>query len=155
LATREVGILDLRHASVIRKLIATVPSIRFDPFLAEDPVEFEDAVVPDSCSVEIILYGFKDTIDDVDSILSEACIFLQEPTHIEPHVVYHNPHILSWDGDFGSPQFKNHRLLDPVNVEEEAKAIVTAAEPLLLALETEGQDPRIRAVLHRLNRLPQ
>ncbi|KAI9869155.1 MAG: hypothetical protein M1813_002979 [Trichoglossum hirsutum] len=143
----KVGALDDYHTSVILKLRAAVPSIQFRPFLAEDPVDIRSGVkiVPVSCSIEIVLYGVRADIDRVGSIFTDARIHLQEPDYIEPHVVYHNPHVLWWEDDFGTPRFK---LWGPVDDEEEAKAIVTAAEPLPPALETERHDPRIRTTLY-------
>jgi hypothetical protein len=145
---REFGILDKYHSSVIRELKEAIPSIRLRTFLAKDPADIQsgDRTVPVSYSIEIVLYGVRADIDCVDYILTEAHVHLQEPDYIEPHVVYHNPHVFTRYRDFGTPRFK---LLDPTDVEEEAKAIVTAAEPLLPALETEAHDPRIRTTLHR------
>ena len=96
LATTEVGVLDLYHAPAVRKLITATPSLRYDAPPADDLVgcQSEDTNIPISYSVEIVLYRVEATTSVDDSILSEARIYLQEWTCIDPFAIYQNPHVL-------------------------------------------------------------
>ena len=84
--------------------------------------------------------------ESVGSVLSDANVYLQEPTYLPEIITYCNPHVYSVDRDFSTPRFREKRCETKRNFEHEIDAIIheiASTDPQ----ESFWQDPRIRSPL--------
>ncbi|KAL6721441.1 hypothetical protein ACLMJK_000544 [Lecanora helva] len=97
----EIGVLDRRMESALRSLKEADPIGRFELFVTSDNDRGSRSRYrqkPQSIfQVQIILYGSAEAHDRVGWILSNACMYLQEPATFDRRVTYRNPHFLCWD----------------------------------------------------------
>lgn len=151
LSEEECGILDSRTARVLTILLRENSGLNFEAFLDPDKQLDSDRrrqplpVLP----LTINIYGPTASLDSVSSVLSEAKVFLQEPTNLHPSYSYRNPHYLSWDEDVETPQFRPRFLSAAIDV---AKIYEILDQPNLVQVSHElHQDSRIKTVLQRFD----
>lgn len=150
LPTREeCGVLDSRTACVLTLLVKETPSLKFEAFVDPDQLQGSwrrtkpGAILP----LCINVYGSMSSMDKVASALSEEGVFLQEPIHVNPTSTYHNPHFLSWDDDFGTPQLR--QCLTPLgDIEAGLQEILDPSNTVKVS-EWPRQDGRILTTLHK------
>lgn len=151
LSEEECGILDSKTAGVLTTLLRENSGLYFEAFLDRDQridsgrTRQPLPVLP----LTINIYGPAASLDSVSSILSEAKVFLQEPTNLHPSSSYRNPHYLSWDEDVETPQFQPLSLLTAIDVAEIYEIL---DQPNLVQVSHElHQDSRIKTVLQRFD----
>lgn len=149
LSEEECGILDSKTAGVLTTLLRKNSGLYFEAFLDPDKRIDSDRrrKPPPVLPLTINIYGPEASLDSVSSVLSEAKVFLQEPTNLHPSSSYHNPHYLSWDEDAETPQFRQLSLSTAIGVAEIYEIL---DQPNLVQVSHElHQDSRIKTVLQR------
>lgn len=143
----EVGELDKHHADILKALQRQFPSLRCEVYVMQasscDAKKSSRSAV---FSVELNVYGPPSLADSVGSVLSDANVYLQEPTYLPETIAYRNPHVYSVDDDFLTPRFRENRCETKRNFECEIDAILhetASTDPQ----ESFWQDPRIRSPL--------
>ena len=144
----EIGVLDLKTASVLKPLIKDNPLLEFEVFADHDQLQRTrlgkkaSKIIP----LCIYIYGPITCSNYVASALSEARVFLQEPIYIRPASTYHNPHFLHFD-DIVTPRFlfvSPHSL----NFAAEIDAILEQSDVRDVPILVE-QDSRVQTKLHK------
>lgn len=116
----ELGVLDTRTAKILTELLQIIPSLMFEPFLDQIRSPSKEA---NRHRLGIIVYGESFLIDQVDSTLSRAGVYLQEPPSFDTSCTYCNPHVLSWEDEEASPTFLSHLTDNTLDFEKEIIAI--------------------------------
>ena len=105
--SEEVGVLDKKTATVLIPLKKMSETIRFNLCLGH-----EGNLMRHNCKekwpnntlpLEITIYGPVQNLKEVGDILSDAGLFLQQPTFVDNNSIYRNPHFLSWDEETTTP----------------------------------------------------
>ena len=147
--SEEIGFLDKKMATVLRLLKTVSGSIRYNVFpSSEGDVDQKERRTGDTIPLEINVNGPLASLNRVGEVLSDAGIFLQEPTSLEHGVLYRNPHFLSWDDETTTPLFARPGEL-PLNdfadtIEEVMGCSETTFRPRIFV-----QDRRITTTLKR------
>jgi hypothetical protein len=141
---REVGVLDSKTAKVFKLLKQTYKSLRLEPFLDQDDLKDYSTKCRDY-PLKIMVYANEDNVEDIGTILSNHCLFLQEPAHFQSPHRYCNPHVLSWTHKTETPRY----LRTPTETAQFAEKIESilnsfSSTDLLVSLQ---QDDRIRTRL--------
>jgi hypothetical protein len=143
----EVGELDKHHADVLKDLQRQFPSLRCEVYVMQ--ASFADAKKSSRSavfSIELNVYGSPSLAESVGSVLSDANVYLQEPTYLPEIIAYRNPHVYSVDDDFLTPRFREKRCETKRNFECEIDAIIhetASTDPQ----KSFWQDPRIHSPL--------
>lgn len=139
----ELGVLDTKTAKILTELLQIIPSLMFEPFMDQIGASSKEA---NRHGLGIIVYGDSFSIDQVDSTLSQAGVYLQEPPSFNNSCAYCNPHVLSWEDEEASPTFLSHLTDNTLDFEKEIAAIFdeSGAARLFNGLR---QDRRIRTQL--------
>ena len=148
--SEEVGVLDKKMATVLMLLKKVSGTIKFSLFLRNEGgqmgLTFKERWCKNIFSLEIIIQGPVQNLEEVGKILSDAGMFLQEPLFLEPCVIYRNPHFLSWDERTATPLLS--RLEEPStnDISDSIAEIMHCSKP---ALDPPNfvQDRRILTVL--------
>ena len=145
-----MGRLDTCNTRVLNTLRAAAPSLRLKIFVSENASGLSHKAVTDaSFAVEVVVYGDISDIGHVNSLLSDAKIFLQEPEHLDSAVEYRNPHVLSWEDSSRTPRFRLELDSCGASFEDEIEDIIEGTK----AFSTDSeviQDPKICSILRRL-----
>lgn len=151
LSEEECGILDSKSTRVLTTLLKENSGLYFEAFLDPDKLVNSDRrrqplpVLP----LTINIYGPASSLDSVSSVLSEAKVFLQEPTNLHPTFSYRNPHYLSWDEDVETPQLRQLSLLSTIDVGEIYEIL---DQPNSVQVSSGlRQDSRIKTILQRFD----
>lgn len=151
LSEEECGILDSKSTRVLTILLKENSGLYFEAFLDPDKlVDFDRRRQPlPVLPLTINIYGPATSLDSVSSVLSEAKVFLQEPTNLHPTFSYRNPHYLSWDEDVETLQLRQLSVLTTIDVGE----IYEILDQLYLAQNSSElrQDSRIKTILQRFD----
>jgi hypothetical protein len=143
----EVGELDKHHADILKTLQRQFPSLRCEVYVMQaSSCNVKKSSRSAVFSVEINVYGPPSLAPSVGSVLSDANVYLQEPTYLPETIAYRNPHVYSVDDDFLTPRFREKRCETKRNFECEIDAIINetaSTDPQ----ESFWQDPRIRSPL--------
>ena len=145
----ECGVLDKGTANILTELIKNDLSLQFEALA--DPDSFTLAgqrrkriqILP----LEINIYGPFASIDKVASTLSDAKIFLQEPTRNHLSSAYSNPHFLAWDNRRETPQLRQICLPPSVDMLAQVHEILHQSNDTK-SLDLPHQDCRISTLLH-------
>ncbi len=105
--SEEIGVLDKKTATVLMLLKKVSDTIRFSLFLGNEGDEKRNnnkerqpkSILP----LEINIQGPVKDLEKVGGVLSDAGMFLQEPSFLEHGVIYRNPHFISWDEQVTTP----------------------------------------------------
>lgn len=145
----EVAVLDTHHTQILKRLRGAFTSLRLELLmsrrLANHP---QNGVARNNFTADINVYGNFDDVASLNSILSDAGIFLQEPEQSDPSVTYRNPHVLSWDDQDGTPRFRSMLPSVEAHFENTVEGILEELEAVPPHTEV-TQDPRICSVLRR------
>ena len=146
----ECGVLDKRSANILTTLIKDDPALQFEalPDLDSSTLSSQRRKPMSILPLEINVYGPFASMDKVATALSEAKVFLQEPTRVHPSSAYSNPHFLSWDNRRDTPQLRQTCVLPLVDMRARVHEILHQSnDPIFLDLPR--QDCRISTVLHK------
>ena len=105
--SEEVGVLDKKIATVLILLRKVSITIRYNLCLGHEgnlTRHISKEKKPnDIFPLEITIYGPEQSLKEVGDILSDAGLFLQQPTFVDNNSIYRNPHFLSWDEETTTP----------------------------------------------------
>ncbi|KAE8440874.1 hypothetical protein EG329_006361 [Mollisiaceae sp. DMI_Dod_QoI] len=121
---REVGVLDSKTAKVLKLLKQTYKSLRLEPFLDQDDLKDYSTKYRDY-PLKIMVYANEDNVEDIGTILSDHCLFLQEPAHFQSPHRYCNPHVLLWTDKTETPRYLR-TLTETAQFAEEVESIVNS-----------------------------
>jgi hypothetical protein len=143
----EIGELDKHHAGILKALQRQFPSLRCEVYVMQSsPCDVKKSSRSAVFSIELNLYGSSSLAESVGSVLSDANVYLQEPTYLAETITYRNPHVYSVGHDFSTPRFREKRCDTKPNFEQEIDAIIhetASTDPR----ESFSQDLRIRSSL--------
>ena len=105
--SEEVGVMDKKTATVLIVLKKVSETIRFNLCLGlegdlmrhNSKEKWPNNTLP----LEITIYGPVQNLKEVGDTLSDAGLFLQQPTFVDNNSIYRNPHFLSWDEETTTP----------------------------------------------------
>ena len=153
--SEEVGTLDAKYTTQLKKLKEIVPSIKIEAYVDREEDETgcgthgirNSSVLP----LQFNVYGSDKNFSEVGCFLSEAGMFLQEPVSLPPGILsYRNPHFLSWDDISWTPQLLASDEVSPFDFGMEVEAIINSTNVVPQPCHFQ-QDPRIRTELKRLD----
>lgn len=145
----ECGVLDKGTANTLTELIKDDLALQFEalPDLDSFTLSCQRRKPIFILPLEINIYGPFASMDKVASALSEAKVFLQEPTRAHPSSAYSNPHFLSWDNRRETPQLRQLCLLPSVDMRARVHEILHQSNDKHF-LDLPRQDCRISTPLH-------
>ena len=153
--SEELGILDDKTTTQLKRLKIDVPSIKIEAYLDSEQDERgggtqgknKSSIMP----LQLNIYGPDQHFSEVGRILSDAGMFLQEPVFLRPELLsYRNPHFLSWDDMSGTPQLLTSNEVSPLDFGLEVEAIINSTNAVPQPCHFQ-QDPRIRTELKELD----
>lgn len=153
--SEEVGALDEKSTTQLKRLKGIVPSIRIEAYIDREEDETgcgtqgkENSSV---LSLQLNIYGPDENFSEVGCFLSDAGMFLQEPVFLPLGILsYRNPHFLSWDDTSRTPQLLASNEVSPFDFGMEVEAIVNSTNAVPQPCHFQ-QDPRIKTELKRLD----
>ena len=156
-SSEELGILDEKTASALKKLKEVISEVKFQIFFSHEQdgcTAVSRAIKPGSTlPVQVNVYGIEQHLLDVGRNLSDSGMFLQEPIVFGSAINYQNPHFLCWDDCTTTPLFHSSQ-------EAPRKTFMDRIEDTLNTPYTFLQDPllrqdaRVPTVLKRYPYLP-
>ena len=102
-AKEEFGVLDLNTTKALKLLKQSYKSLQMEPFIDKD--NWESSRKSRNHSLKIILYAREDNLEEIGAILSDHCLFLQEPAHLQTPYRYCNPHVLLRNDKARTPRY--------------------------------------------------
>ncbi|KUJ21500.1 uncharacterized protein LY89DRAFT_436510 [Mollisia scopiformis] len=151
-AKQEMGVLDNETASGMIVLKKAVSSARFDIYACQGmkQVQSQDGTL--GMPLEILVFGPRNSLGQVGSLLSQSSLFLQEPIDRQLSVSYKNPHVFSWDGE--EDDTNSSYLLEPssesqIGSTDKIQAVLNDTSVPRLSFQVE-QDARITSTLKQL-----
>ncbi|KAH6692846.1 P-loop containing nucleoside triphosphate hydrolase protein [Leptodontidium sp. MPI-SDFR-AT-0119] len=148
-AIQEIGVLDNNTASGMIVLKKAISSVRFDIYACQGTKQTPSQDGTLGIPLEILVFGPRNSLEQVGSLLSQSNLFLQVPIDRQFSVSYKNPHLFSWDGE--EDDTNSSYLLEPssksqTDFTEKIQAVLndTAVPPLSFQVE---QDARITSTL--------
>ena len=147
--SEEIGVLDKKMAILLRLLKTVSGSIRYSVFpSSEGDVEQKERRSGDTIPLEININGPLQSLKRIGEVLSDAGMFLQEPTSLEHGVLYRNPHFLSWGDEPTTPLFAIPGELPPNNFADSIEEVMGCSEATFRP-QVFFQDRRITTPLKR------
>lgn len=152
--SQEIGVLDKRMATVLMLLKKVSGSIRFSLFLGNEGDQMRHTlkerwpktILP----LDIIIQGPIQNLEEVGEVLSDAGMFLQEPSFLEPGVIYRNPHFLSWDEQTATPLLSRRGESSRNDFTDSVAEVMNCSNPALDPPKL-VQDRRVMTALKRLD----
>ena len=144
--SQECGVLDSNTARVLTTLIKDNLRLEFEVFL--DQKQAQEPRGGNIIPLNITVYGPATSLDKAGFALSEAKIFLQEPSRFHSSSVYCNPHFLSWSDDRKTPRLRQLYSPRSVDIVAEVQEIFNPSSTVKVP-HWLGQDSRIRTILHK------
>ena len=127
--SEEIGVLDKKMATVLRLLKTLSGLITYSVFpSSEGDVDQKERRSADTIPLEININGPLQSLNRVGEVLSDAGMFLQEPTSLETGVLYQNPHFLSWDDETTTPLFARLGELPPNDFADSIEEVMGCSE---------------------------
>ena len=127
--SEEIGVLDKKMATVLRLLKIVSGSIRYSVFpSSEGDVDQKERRSGDIIPLEINISGPLQSLKRIGEVLSEAGMFLQEPSSLEHGVLYRNPHFLSWGDETTTPLFTRPGELPPNDFADSIGEVMSCSE---------------------------
>ena len=127
--SEEIGVLDQKMATVLRLLKTVSGSIRYSIFpCSEGDVEQKERRSGDTIPLEININGPLQSLKRIGEVLSDAGMFLQEPSFLEHGVPYRNPHFLSWGDETTTPLFARPGELPPNDFADSIEEVMGCSE---------------------------
>ena len=127
--SEEIGVLDKKMATVLRLLKTVSGSIRYSVFpSSEVDVDQKERRSGDTIPLEININGPVQSLKRIGEVLSDAGMFLQEPTSLEHGVLYQNPHFLSWGDETTTPLFARPGELPPNDFADSIEEVMGCSE---------------------------
>lgn len=127
--SEEIGVLDTKMATVLRLLKTVSGSIRYSVFPGSgggaDQKERRSA---NTIPLEISINGPLQSLKRIGEVLSDAGMFLQEPTSLENGVIYQNPHFLIWGDEIITPLFAKPGELPPNDFADSIEEVMGCSE---------------------------
>ena len=150
-AIQEIGALDNKTASGIVSLKKTVSSVRFEIYATQGTKQVQSQDGTLGIPLEILIFGRRSSLGQVGSLLSQSCLFLQEPMNRQFSVPYRNPHVFSWDEEDDA---NSSYLLQPsfeiqTDFTDKIQAVLNNTSVPQLSFQIE-QDTRITSILKQL-----
>lgn len=150
--SQEIGVLDKRMATVLMLLKKVSGSIRFSLFLGNEGDQMRHTlkerwpktILP----LDIIIQGPIQNLEEVGEVLSDAGMFLQEPSFLEPGVIYRNPHFLSWDEQTATPLLSRRGESSRNDFTDSVAEVMNCSNPALDPPKL-VQDRRVMTALKR------
>ena len=127
--SEEIGVLDTKMATVLRLLKMVSGSIRYSVFPgSEGDVDQKERRSADSIPLKININGPLQSLNRIGEVLSDAGMFLQEPTSLKNGVIYRNPHFLSWGDEITTPLFAKSGEIPPNDFADSIKEVMGCTE---------------------------
>jgi len=125
----EVGVLDIKTAGALTALMKVDQTFIFEPYFHWKEGQDLKPQASKFYSVYINIYGDSTKLDEVGSVLSKACIYLQEPLSFNRDFAYHNPHVLSWPSE-STPTFLQHQNNTTLDLQKDIESILNDPTPV-------------------------
>ena len=147
----EIGVLDTRTTCVLKSLMNSDPTVELEAYVDHEHTQqsIETTNSKRVLALSINIYGIMASSETMALLLSEAKLFLQEPTHHRPASTYYNPHFFSWDDCEATPRLRQLSLINSQKFAAEVDKTLTQPYDVRSSVCIE-QDGRIRTVLHGL-----
>ena len=146
--------IDTKTATTLMVLKRLSWTIRFSLFLSNQGDVKQHSVkamrLLTVIPVEINIHGPVQSLNDVGRVLSDAGMFLQEPSSLTQGVIYQNPHFLSWDEESTTPLLLNPREMSKHDFANSIEEVVNFSKAVLHPPKFE-QDRRIKTILKRFD----
>ncbi|KAH7324014.1 SNF2 family N-terminal domain-containing protein [Rhexocercosporidium sp. MPI-PUGE-AT-0058] len=148
-AIQELGVMDSDTANGMIVLKKAISSVRFDIYTCQGIKQAQNKHGALGIPLEILVFGPRNSLGQVGSLLSESNLFLQEPIGRQIPVSYKNPHVFSWDGE--EDDTDSSYLLEPsyenqIDFTDKIQAILNDSAVPQLSFQAE-QDARITSTL--------